>query len=59
MIDADTKKYPSKLQVWGRYLGYSLSGLILLIGFFMPLWTEKKQALHDMLANTLVIKANN
>lgn len=59
VINADTKKYPSKGQVWGRYLAYYVSAFILMIGFFMPLWTEKKQALHDMMANTLVIKSNN
>jgi uncharacterized RDD family membrane protein YckC len=39
----------------GRYFGKILSGLILGIGFLMVAWTEKKQALHDFLANTLVI----
>jgi uncharacterized RDD family membrane protein YckC len=59
VINADTKKYPSKGQVWGRYLAYYVSAFILMIGFFMPLWTEKRQALHDLMANTLVIKSNN
>jgi uncharacterized RDD family membrane protein YckC len=30
--------------------------LILLIGYFMIGFTEKKQGLHDMIAGTLVIK---
>ncbi|HEV7489702.1 MAG TPA: RDD family protein [Rhodanobacteraceae bacterium] len=39
----------------GRFFGKLLSGLILAIGFMLAGWTEKKQALHDMLANTLVV----
>ncbi len=38
----------------GRHFAKLLSGLILGIGFIMAGFTEKKQALHDMLANTLV-----
>ncbi len=40
----------------GRYFGKILSALILLIGFIMAGFTERKQALHDLLADTLVIK---
>jgi uncharacterized RDD family membrane protein YckC len=39
-----------------RYWGKLLSSIILLIGFFMVAFTEKKQGLHDKLANTLVVK---
>ncbi|MCF8242877.1 MAG: RDD family protein [Melioribacteraceae bacterium] len=39
----------------GRYFGKILSGLILNIGYIMAAFTEKKQALHDILANCLVI----
>jgi uncharacterized RDD family membrane protein YckC len=39
----------------GRYFGKIISGMILMIGYIMAGFTEKKQALHDMLANTLVI----
>jgi uncharacterized RDD family membrane protein YckC len=38
----------------GRYLGKILSALILLIGFMMAGWDDKKQALHDKLAGTYV-----
>jgi uncharacterized RDD family membrane protein YckC len=41
----------------GRYFGKILSSLILLIGFFMIGWTQRKQGLHDKLAGTLVYKA--
>lgn len=40
----------------GRYFAKFLSGLVFLIGYIMAAFTEKKQALHDMLAGTLVIK---
>ncbi|HEX4141765.1 MAG TPA: RDD family protein [Candidatus Methylacidiphilales bacterium] len=40
----------------GRYFGKFLSALILMIGFMMAGWTARKQALHDMIANTLVVK---
>jgi uncharacterized RDD family membrane protein YckC len=40
-----------------RYFGRILSGAILNIGFIMAAFTEKKQALHDILASCLVIRA--
>ena len=39
----------------GRYFSKILSGLILLIGYIMAAFTEKKQALHDIIAGTLVV----
>ncbi|HEY4613324.1 MAG TPA: RDD family protein [Bacteroidota bacterium] len=39
----------------GRYFGKILSGLILSIGYIMAGFTEKKQALHDMIAGCLVV----
>jgi uncharacterized RDD family membrane protein YckC len=39
----------------GRYAGKFLSAFILLIGFLMAAFTERKQALHDLIANTLVV----
>jgi len=39
----------------GRYFGKILSGIILCIGYLMVAWTAKKQGLHDILAETLVI----
>jgi uncharacterized RDD family membrane protein YckC len=40
----------------GRFFGKLLSGAILCIGFMMAGWTEKKQGLHDMMADTLVLQ---
>lgn len=41
----------------GRHFASILSGIILFIGFMMAGWTEKKQALHDFIAKTLVVKS--
>jgi uncharacterized RDD family membrane protein YckC len=38
-----------------RFVGRFISALTLGIGFLMPLWTKKKQCLHDIIASTLVI----
>lgn len=40
----------------GRFFAKLLSGIILLIGYLMQPFTQKKQALHDILAGTLVLK---
>jgi uncharacterized RDD family membrane protein YckC len=44
-------------QATGRYFGKIISAVILLIGYFMMLWDDKKQTLHDKMAGTLVLKA--
>lgn len=43
-------------QAFIRYFGKFLSVITLYIGFMMAGWTEKKQALHDKLAGTLVVR---
>lgn len=40
----------------GRYLGKFVSGFILGIGFLMVGWTRRKQGLHDLMADTLVMR---
>ena len=40
----------------GRYFGMILSSLTLCIGFVMAGFTRRRQALHDMVAGTLVVK---
>ena len=42
----------------GRYFGKTLSTLSLLLGFLMAGFTKKKQALHDLIAGTLVVRNN-
>jgi uncharacterized RDD family membrane protein YckC len=41
----------------GRFFAKIISGVILLIGFIMAGFTERKRALHDMIADTVVIRA--
>ncbi|HTW94542.1 MAG TPA: RDD family protein [Tepidisphaeraceae bacterium] len=43
----------------GRYFGKFVSGLILYIGFLMAAFTARKQALHDLMAETLVVRKEN
>ena len=43
-------------QATGRHFGKIVSGFILAIGFIMAGFTERKQALHDLMASTLVLK---
>jgi uncharacterized RDD family membrane protein YckC len=39
----------------GRHFGKIISGMILSIGYAMARFTERKQALHDMMAGCLVV----
>ncbi|WP_445488546.1 RDD family protein [Niallia sp. 03133] len=48
-----------KISFWrslGRYLLLSFLSGILFIGYLMAAFTEKKQALHDLIAGTVVMK---
>jgi len=55
----DMDGYPiSFLRATGRHFGKILSGMICLIGYFMALFTDKKQTLHDMLAACVVVKTS-
>ena len=40
----------------GRHFGKIISGLLLLIGYIMAAFTERKQALHDIMAGCLVVR---
>jgi uncharacterized RDD family membrane protein YckC len=43
----------------GRYFAKILSIMIMAFGFFMVGWTQRKQGLHDLVAGTLVYKADS
>ena len=45
----------SFLRAFGRYWGYMLSSMLLFIGLIMAAFTERKQALHDLMCDTLVV----
>jgi uncharacterized RDD family membrane protein YckC len=40
----------------GRFFARIVSSIPCMIGYLFPFFTEKKQALHDMIAGTLVIR---
>ena len=40
----------------GRYFSKLVSGLILLLGYIMAGFTPRRQALHDLIASTLVLR---
>ena len=46
-------------QGFGRYFGRWVSILLLCIGYLMQPFNAKKQTLHDIMANTLVVKRGN
>lgn len=43
----------------GRCFAEFLSAILLLVGFFMVAWTDRRQALHDLVAKTLVVKTTS
>lgn len=54
---ADTQG--ARLSFWralARQLGKMLSGLIFNLGYFFALFTKNKQALHDLVAQSVVLK---
>jgi uncharacterized RDD family membrane protein YckC len=57
-VTDESGKRISFARATGRYFAKVLSAVILLIGFIMVAFTQKKQGLHDMLADTLVVKVN-
>jgi uncharacterized RDD family membrane protein YckC len=40
----------------GRHFGKIVSIIIIFIGYFMMLWDDRNQTLHDKMAGTLVVK---
>jgi uncharacterized RDD family membrane protein YckC len=47
----------SFVRAFARYIGMGISDATFYIGYLMAIWTEKKQCLHDKVANCLVIRA--
>lgn len=56
IVDAKTHQDINNKQAITRSLGYVISTLILLIGFLMVAFRKDKRALHDLLADTIVIQ---
>ena len=55
IVDAKTGRNIGVLQAIVRYLGYIVSALPFLLGFFWIIWDKGHQAFHDKLARTVVI----
>lgn len=45
-------------RAFARYFARTISAIPLLLGYMLAGWTQKKQALHDMICGTLVINKN-
>lgn len=56
IVDAATGGEPRPLQLVVRYLGYYVSLLFLGLGFVWIAFDQRKQGLHDKIANTLVVR---
>ncbi len=57
IVDADGGAEPDLRQWCLRYVGYVLSTVPLLLGFFWVLWDPRCQGWHDKLAGTVVVHA--
>jgi uncharacterized RDD family membrane protein YckC len=55
IVDADTGGKPTTGRLLLRYIGYYVSAIPLLLGFFWIAFDKRKQGFHDKLANTVVI----
>jgi uncharacterized RDD family membrane protein YckC len=56
IVDAKTFGKPSTGQLIGRYLGYYVSMLPLMLGIIWVAFDSRKQGWHDKLAGTVVIQ---
>lgn len=55
ILDSDGKRL-SKGRATGRYFATYITGLTLGLGYLLPLWDPEKRTLHDMIADTRVVK---
>ena len=58
MLDADTGRSLPYARAFVRALMSILSALPFFLGFFWMLWDRRKQTWHDMVANSLVVRAS-
>lgn len=58
IVDEKTGGSPSTKQCIGRYFAYILSSLVFGLGFIWIAFDPKKQAWHDKLAGTVVVKVS-
>jgi uncharacterized RDD family membrane protein YckC len=58
VLDADTGRALPYARAFVRALMSNLSALPCFLGFFWMLWNRRKQTWHDMVANSLVVRAS-
>ena len=56
IVDAKTFGKPTNRQLIGRYLGYYVSAIPLMLGLIWVAFDRRKQGWHDKLAGTVVIE---
>ncbi len=57
VVQLSTGEHPSFVQAFVReIIGKIISQLIFGLGYLWPLWDEKKQAIHDKIAGTIVVQ---
>lgn len=59
VVDANTGQPASAGKYVLRYIGYILSAIVLLIGFFWVAFNPRKQGWHDLIAGTVVVKKDS
>lgn len=59
VVDADTGQPASTGKYIIRYIGYFISGLVLLLGFIWVAFSPRKQGWHDMIAGTVVVRKDS
>lgn len=57
IVDANGDPLTAGKAALRHLLGYPISGALLYLGFLWALWDEDRQALHDKLAGTYVVRA--
>jgi uncharacterized RDD family membrane protein YckC len=58
VLDADTGRSLPYVRAFVRVLVSNLSALPCFLGYFWMLWDRRKQTWHDMVANSLVVRAS-
>lgn len=59
IVDAETGDVPSTGQLVGRYLGYNVSIIPLMLGIIWVAFDPRKQGWHDKLAGTVAVRPRN
>jgi len=59
IVDAETGEPPEFAFYLLRYLGYFLSALFFCLGYIWAAFHPRKQAWHDIIANTVVVKKDS